>query len=164
MTPVWYLPQGEEVAGSGVLLLPVPQVAVFIVAGRTATPMERNRIVSTTQLTGVIAEHIAAVNALDTDAVVATFAGDAYVNDARREFVGIDAIRRWVAKEMVGDRVSIDVREVIDHYGDTIVRGAYDGDFDKTDLPDEVILSNYFSVRDGKIVSLLVIRNRPADY
>ena len=126
--------------------------------------MERNRIVSTTQLTGVIAEHIAAVNALDTDAVVATFAADAYVNDARREFVGIDAIRRWVAKEMVGDRVSIDVREVVDHYGDTIVRGAYDGDFDKTDLPDEVILSNYFSVRDGKIVSLVVIRNRPADY
>jgi hypothetical protein len=112
----------------------------------------------------VIADHIAAVNALDTDAIVATFAPDAYVNDNRREFVGADAIRRWVAKEMVGDKVTIDVREVIDHYGDTIVRGAYDGEFDKTNLPDEVILSNYFSVRDGKIVSLVVISNRPADY
>ncbi|MGO9660995.1 MAG: hypothetical protein ACLP7F_21910 [Acidimicrobiales bacterium] len=34
----------------------------------------------------VIAEHIAAVNAFDLDAIVATFAKDAFVNDARREF------------------------------------------------------------------------------
>jgi hypothetical protein len=124
--------------------------------------MERNRIMIAIELTGVVAEHIAAVNALDTDAVVATFAEDAYVNDARREFAGIEAIRRWVAKEMVGDKVSIDVREVFDHHGDTIVRGAYDGEFDKANLPSEVILSNYFSVRDGKIVSLVVIFNQPA--
>jgi hypothetical protein len=117
-----------------------------------------------TDLTGVVAEHIAAVNARDTDAIMATFAPDAYVNDARREFAGTDAIRRWVAKEMVGDKVSIDVREVLDHHGDTIVRGAYDGTYDKTNLPDELVLSNYFSVRDGKIVSLVVVFNQPADY
>jgi hypothetical protein len=117
-----------------------------------------------TELTGVVAEHIAAVNAQDTDAIVATFAGDAYVNDARREFAGTEAIRRWVAREMTGDKVSIDVREVLDHHGDTIVRGAYDGEFDKTNLPAELILSNYFSVRDGKIVSLVVIFNQPAGY
>ena len=116
------------------------------------------------ELTGVVAEHIAAVNALDTDAIMATFAEDAYVNDARREFAGIEAIRRWVVKEMVGDKVSINVREVLDHHGDTIVRGAYDGTFDKTNLPEEIILSNYFSVRDGKIVSLVVIFNQPAGY
>jgi hypothetical protein len=127
--------------------------------------MERNRIIMiATELTGVVAEHIAAVNALDTDAIVATFAEDAYVNDARREFAGLEAIRRWVAKEMVGDKVSIDVREVLDHHGDTIVRGSYDGEFDKTSLPEEIVLSNYFSVRDGKIVSLVVIFNQPAGY
>ena len=114
-----------------------------------------------TELTGVVADHIAAVNAFDTDAIVATFANDAYVNDNRREFAGIGAIRRWVEKEIVGDKVTIDVREVIDHYGDTIVRGAYDGEFDKKNLPDEVILSNYFSIRDNKIVSLVVIFNQP---
>ena len=65
---------------------------------------------------------------------------------------------------MVGDKVQIEVREVLDHYGDTIVRGSYAGDFDKTGLPDDVVLSNYFSVRDGKIVSLVVIFNRPAEY
>jgi hypothetical protein len=112
-----------------------------------------------TELTGVVAEHINAVNALDADAIMATFAPDAYVNDARREFAGAEAVRRWVAKEMVGDKVTIDVREVLDHHGDTIVRGAYDGTFDRTNLPGEIVLSNYFSFRDGKIVSLVVIRN-----
>jgi hypothetical protein len=117
-----------------------------------------------TELTGIVAEHISAVNTLDTDAVMATFASDAYVNDAHREFTGTEAIRRWVAKEMTGDKISIDVREVLDHHGDTIVRGAYDGTFDRTNLPGEIVLSNYFSVRDGKIVSLVVIRNTEPGY
>ncbi|MGA2970530.1 MAG: nuclear transport factor 2 family protein [Acidimicrobiales bacterium] len=117
-----------------------------------------------TSLSGVIAVHVDAVNAFDIDAIVGTFTEDAYVNDARREIIGIEAIRKWVAREMVGDRVTLDVREVVDHYGDTIVRAKYDGDFDKTNLPDELIMSNYFSVREGKIVSLVVIRNQPSEY
>jgi ketosteroid isomerase-like protein len=117
-----------------------------------------------TELTGVIAEHIAAVNAFDLDAIMQTFADDAYVNDARREFAGAAAVRHWAEKEMVGDRVTIDVTEVLDHHGDTIVRGAYDGTYDKTNLPDVLVLSNYFSVRDGRIVSLVVIHNAPAAY
>jgi limonene-1,2-epoxide hydrolase len=117
-----------------------------------------------TKLTGVVAEHLRAVNDFDTDAIVATFADDAYVNDNRREIHGADAIRRWVLKEIVGDNVTIEPVEVLDHYGDTIVRGRYDGSYDKTNLPAELILSNYFSVRDGKIVSLAVIHNQPSEY
>jgi hypothetical protein len=41
---------------------------------------------------------------------------------------------------------------------------ATTGTFDKTNLPDELILTNYFTVRDGKIVSLIVIFNTPASY
>jgi hypothetical protein len=115
-------------------------------------------------LNTVLAEHVAAVNAFDEDAIVATFADDALVNDARREFWGIEAIRRWVARELVGDRVTMAVTEVIEHHGEVIVRARYDGDFDKTNLPDDLILTNYFTVRDGKIVSLIVIRNTPAAY
>ena len=118
----------------------------------------------TVSLPPVVAGHIDAVNAHDEDAIVATFADGALVNDAHREFWGSQAIRRWVAREMTGDQVSIDVTEVIDHHGDTIVRGRYDGTFDKTNLPEELILTNYFTVRDGKIVSLIVIRNTPPAY
>src|ERR1700689_4824602 len=122
------------------------------------------QIMANTELDKVIADHIAAVNAFDTDAIVATFAEDAYVNDNRREIAGLSAIRRWVEQEMVGDKVTLEVREVVDHYGDTIVRAAYDGEYDKPNLPDELVMSNYFSVRDGKIVSLAVIRNSPSPY
>jgi hypothetical protein len=117
-----------------------------------------------TSLPPVVAEHIAAVNAFDNDRIVATFALDAYVNDNRREIWGIEAIRKFIAKEIVGDNVTMDVREVIDHYGDIIVRAKYDGDYDKTNLPDELIMTNYFSVRDGKIVSLTIIFTQPPPY
>jgi hypothetical protein len=118
----------------------------------------------TTTLPPVLADHIAAVNAFGEDAIVATFADDALVNDAHREFWGHEAIRRWAARELAGDRVTVAVTEVLDHHGDTIVRGRYDGDYDKTNLPDELILTSYFTVRDGKIVTLIVIRNTPATY
>jgi hypothetical protein len=118
----------------------------------------------TNELTGVIADHIAAVNMSDTDAIVATFAEDAYVNDVHREIRGIAAIRRWVDKEIVGDKVTMEVREVVDHYGDTIVRCVYDGTYDKTNLPAELILSNYFAVRNGRIVSLTVVHNTPSEF
>ena len=119
---------------------------------------------NTATLPPVVAGHIDAVNARDEDAIVATFAADALVNDAHREFWGTEAIRLWVAREMTGDQVTIDVTEVIDHHGDTIVRGRYDGTFDKTNLPEELILTNYLTVRDGKIASLIVILNTPPAY
>jgi hypothetical protein len=118
----------------------------------------------TTALAPVLAAYIAAVNAFDEDAIAATFADDALVNDTHREFWGIEAIRRWAARELVGDRVTVEVTEVLDHHGDTIVRGRYDGDYDKTNLPDELILTSYFTVRDGKIATLIIIRNTPAGY
>ena len=118
----------------------------------------------TNQLSGVVADYIAAVNAFATDAIVATFAEDAYVNDNHREINGIDAIRRFIAKEFVGDHVTMEVREVIDHYGDIIVRAKFDGTYDKTNLPEELVMSSYFSVRDNKIVSLAVIFNQPSGY
>jgi ketosteroid isomerase-like protein len=118
----------------------------------------------TTSLPPIVADYLAAVNAFDADAIVATFAPDAYVNDARREIRGVDAIRRWVEKEMVGDHVTMEPLEVVDHYGDTIVRSRYDGTYDKTNLPAELVMSDYFSVRDGRIVSLAVIRNQPSPY
>ncbi len=111
-----------------------------------------------------VAAYLAGVNAFDVDAIVATFAEDAYVNDNRREIWGADAIRQFMNKEFVGDHVTMDVREVIDNYGDIIVRAKYDGTYDKTNLPDELVMTSYFSIRDGAIVSLAVIFNQPSPY
>jgi hypothetical protein len=117
-----------------------------------------------TELPAIVAEHIAAVNAFDTERIVATFAPDAYVNDNRREIWGTAAIRAFMAKEFVGDHVTMEVREVIDHYGDIIVRARFDGTYDKSNLPDELVMTSYFGIRGGKIVSLAVIFNQPSPY
>jgi limonene-1,2-epoxide hydrolase len=112
----------------------------------------------------VIAEHLRAVNALDVDAIMATFADDAYVNDNSREIRGPEAVRAFVAKEIVGDSVTIEPVEILDHHGDIIVRGRYDGTYDKTNLPEVLVMSNYFAVRDGRIVSLAIVFNQPSPY
>ena len=117
-----------------------------------------------TELPAIVAEHIAAVNAFDTDRIVATFAPDAYVNDNRREIWGTDAIRAFVAKEFVGDHVTMDVQDLVDHYGDIIVRARFDGTYDKTNLPEVLVMTSYFGIRDGKITSLAVINNQPSPY
>jgi hypothetical protein len=117
-----------------------------------------------TELPPIVAEHIAAVNAFDTDRIVNTFAADAYVNDNSREIWGADAIWKLMDKEIVGDHVTMEVREIFDNYGDIIVRTKWDGSYDKTNLPDELIVTSYFSLRDGKIVSLFVIVNQPSPY
>ncbi|MEV6008927.1 nuclear transport factor 2 family protein [Streptomyces sp. NPDC051976] len=119
---------------------------------------------TSTALPPAVAEYLAAVNAFDLDRMVATFAEDAYVNDARREINGIAAIRAWAEKEMIGDHVTMQPIEVVAHYGQTIVRSRYDGTYDKTSLPAELVMSDYFSVHDGKIVGLAVIRNQPSPY
>jgi hypothetical protein len=118
----------------------------------------------TTELPPIVGEHIAAVNAFDTDRIVATFAPDAYVNDNRREIWGAGAIRKFMDKEIVGNQVTMEVREVIDHYGDIIVRTRWDGTYDKTSLPDELVVTSYFATRDGKITSLAIIVNQPSPY
>src|ERR1700761_5970787 len=107
-----------------------------------------------TELPGIVAEHIAAVNDFDTDRIVATFAPDAYVNDNRREIWGTESIRAFMAKEFVGDHVTMEVREVVDHYGDILVRARFDGTYDKANLPDELVMTSYFGIRGGKIISL----------
>ena len=115
-----------------------------------------------TALPAVIEEHIAAINAGDLDAVTATFAANAYFT-AQAEARGIEAVRGLVAREFIDDNVTMEVREVIDHYGDFIVRLKYDGTYDKTNLPDPLIMTSYFSLRGGKIITLSVIFVAPFD-
>lgn len=110
-------------------------------------------------------EHVAAVNAFDVDRIVATFAENALVNDVHREIWGPEKIRAWGAKELIGDRVTMEVTEVLQHGGLTVVRARYDGEYDKSALPPgELILTNYFNVVDGKIASLIIIYNTDSPY
>lgn len=120
----------------------------------------------TAQLTmdAAITAHIAAINSFDVDAIMDTFADDALVNDFSREFWGRDRIRAFVSKEFVGDHVTVEPVEVVDNAGMWCVRCRYDGDYDKTGLPDPLIMTNYFRLRDGKIVTVFIIKNTEPQY
>jgi hypothetical protein len=114
-----------------------------------------------TALPAVIEAHIAAVNAGDLDALTATFADDALFT-AQAQARGIAAVRILLAKEFIDDHVTFEVRDVIDHHGDFIMRIEYDGTYDKTNLPDPLIMTNYYSLRGDKIITLAVISTPPA--
>lgn len=117
----------------------------------------------TIALDGAVAELFAGINAFDTDAIMSTFADDALVNDAQREFWGSGNIRRWVEREIVGAKVTVEVTDAIRHDGLSIVQGVYDGEYDKTGLPDPLILTHYATVAEGagRITNLIIIANRP---
>jgi len=114
----------------------------------------------TNALPRVIADHIAACNAHDIDAWMETLAPDALVNDNRREFAGAEAIRAFAQKELIGDEVTMAVVSALERHGDISVHAQMDGTYDKTGLPDPLILSFYFSLRDGRITQLIIIHNR----
>lgn len=111
-------------------------------------------------LPDVISAHIAAHNRGDGDAFMATFAQDALLNDAQREFLGQQAIRAWAEKEIFGDNVSMHVEQAYEHHANIVLHARVDGDFDKSQLPDPVILSYYFSIDAGKITQLIILLNK----
>jgi limonene-1,2-epoxide hydrolase len=112
----------------------------------------------------VVRDHLRAINDRDLDGIVAAFPEDGYVNDNSREIRGKDAVRAFFAEEFIGDSVSIEPVEIVEHYGDIIIRGRYDGTYDKSKLPEVLIMANYLTVRGDRIVAETVIFNKPSPY
>jgi hypothetical protein len=78
-------------------------------------------------LPGPVAALLAAANAHDTDAFLAAFTADGVVDDWGREFRGADAIRRWSDAEFIGVAVTLDVTEVAERDGETVVAAQVGG-------------------------------------
>jgi hypothetical protein len=105
--------------------------------------------------------YITASNASDADAVMAAFADDAVVNDTRREFSGIDAIRAWLDREIIGDKVTMNVASTRTHHGLVTVDAVMDGNYDRTGLPDPLVLTFYFALAGDHISQLIIVHNQP---
>lgn len=111
----------------------------------------------------LVTHFVKAVNASDEAALIQMFAQDALVNDQLRDFWGRDAIEAWIRDEVVGDRLRLKVLMVVRHFGDYVMTAQVDGDFDKTGLPDPLMLNLYFTLHQGRIARLIVLNNRPDD-
>jgi ketosteroid isomerase-like protein len=109
-----------------------------------------------------ISDFFAAANAFDSDGMIAPFTDDGLLNDIQREFWGPAAIKRWADKESVGDHViTTDFTDVKEHHGSWIISAAIDGEYDKTGLPDPLILTYYFTLNGNKIASVIIVGNKP---
>lgn len=114
-----------------------------------------------TTLPAPVRTYITASNAFDGDAVIAAFTDDAVVNDTRREFSGLSAIRAWLDREIIGDKVTMTVTATRERYGLVIIDAVMDGNYDKSGLPDPLVLTYYFVLADDHIAQLIIIHNEP---
>ena len=108
----------------------------------------------------VIQDHIAAYRRHDIEALMATPAPEALVNDIQREFVGHSAIRAWADEEIIRAKVTLETEAAFEHFGAPIIRFRVDGDYDKSNLPDPLILTYYFTLRDDRICQLIILHNK----
>ncbi len=107
-----------------------------------------------------VAAYIRATNLCDLDTLLATFVDDALVNDQLTDYWGKEAIAAWAVRDIIGERLTLKVIKVVQHYGHSIVTAHADGLFDKRGLPDPLELVFYFSSCDNKIVQLIILRNQ----
>jgi hypothetical protein len=108
----------------------------------------------------LITAYVEATNSFDLERLMATFVEDALVNDQLRDYWGKPAIREWAKRDIIGERLTMNVTKVINHYENFITTAIVDGNYDKRGLPDPLVLAFYFTARSDSIVQLIILRNR----
>jgi hypothetical protein len=106
-----------------------------------------------------IATFVHAIAGGNRELLLALFADRALVNDDLREYRGAAAIGDWADQHVLAQRLRIAVHDLVADGDQITLRATVDGDFDKRGLPDPLVLSFYFSVREGRIVQLVILRN-----
>ena len=101
-------------------------------------------------------KYLRAVNTGAAEEFPASFADDAVVVDVNRELRGLDAITAWADTDIFGAQVHFDVLDVTERQGRTIVRVKIDGTFDRTGLPDPLVMNHEFKMAEGKIAELRI--------
>ncbi|MFD1174808.1 nuclear transport factor 2 family protein [Paenibacillus puldeungensis] len=108
------------------------------------------------QLPQIINDFLNASNKPDPNAFVDCFSDDAIVVDEGQERIGKAAIKKWSDENHFGANVTLEPRNARRDDDEIIVACKVDGDFDKTGLPDPLVLSYYFRMQDGKIARLYI--------
>jgi hypothetical protein len=108
----------------------------------------------TTELPLTASAYVRSVNDHDAAAFIALFDDSAVVNDAGREFRGLAAIKAWSDQEIFAPLVTLEVMGVANHGGETVVTTRVEGNFDRTGLPDPVIIDQSITAAGGKILGL----------
>ena len=95
----------------------------------------------------LITAYVEATNSFDLERLMETFVDDALVNDQLRDYWGKPAIREWAKRDIIGERLTMNVTKVINHYGNFIATANVDGNYDKRGLPDPPVLASILPPR-----------------
>ena len=106
-----------------------------------------------------VAAFIEATSRGDLCALLALFAENSLVNDQLIDYWGIESIRGWAERDIIGAHIAITVVGSVMQYEQVIVSAHMDGDFDKRGLPSPLEVTLYFSVHHERIVQLIILRN-----
>ena len=103
-----------------------------------------------------VAAALVAINLLDLDALMETFAANALVVDRSHEYSPLRAIRRWADAEVIGVRAALKVMSAETMDDTTLVTLQVDGDFDTEGLSEPPTLRVHFMVDQDKVVEVII--------
>jgi ketosteroid isomerase-like protein len=106
------------------------------------------------QLPKPVETHFQATNTDDPVTFLSTFAEDAVVMDAGKEYHGKTAIKEWSDRDYFGDHLRLEVTNAVQDAEEIVVTAKSDGDYDKTGLPDPLYLDFHFTVEGDKVTRL----------
>ncbi|MFW2490007.1 nuclear transport factor 2 family protein [Clostridium chromiireducens] len=93
----------------------------------------------------------------DPKKFISIFAEDAIVIDEGQEYVGLDKIQEWSTHHHFAAKLELEIINVIEKNLITVVTAKVDGDFDKTGLPDPLLLDFHFTILKGMVAELEIL-------
>ena len=108
----------------------------------------------TIQLPPIANAYVQAVNGHNPQAFLALFGDAAVVDDVGKMFHGLPAIKAWSDREIFDADVTLDVVSVANGDGEVVITTKVDGNFDRTGLPDPVVIDHCMRADANKIVGL----------
>ncbi|MGG6311860.1 nuclear transport factor 2 family protein [Paenibacillus macerans] len=106
------------------------------------------------KLPPAIRNYVRASNKPDPAAFVKCFSDEAIVRDEGKTYVGKKEIKAWSDKYHFGANVTLEPVEAKEENGEVAVIFKVDGTFDKTGLPDPLLLTAHVAIEQDKIIRL----------
>ncbi len=106
------------------------------------------------QLPAPAAGYVRTTNGKDPAGFIELFAEDAVVDDAGRIIRGREAIRTWAAGDIFAVNVMFDVLDASGDENDVTFTAKVDGTFDRTGLPDPLVMTFRILSVSGRIIKL----------
>jgi hypothetical protein len=104
----------------------------------------------------VIRDLITATNKPDVDAYLNCFAEEATVFDEDQKWSGKAAIKQWSIEHQFNFNVRLEPQQAKEVSDEMVITCKLDGDYDKTGLPDPLLLDFHFVIKNDKIIELSI--------